>query len=140
MMVNELSVEVRLVTEICCVCGIPFAMSDAFRAARRLDHALFYCPAGHAQGFFGATTTEKERDEYRESLRIAKEELAVTRRERQQLEDAVLDKTNELKALKKRVSAGVCPHCRRTFQDLARHCASKHPGELRQGEKPKEEE
>jgi Fe-S oxidoreductase len=34
---------------------------------------------------------------------------------------------NDRDRIKTRVANGVCPHCNRTFQNLARHMASQHP-------------
>ena len=46
------------------------------------------------------------------------------------VEAAIAQATELIAALtrvKNRVSRGVCPNCNRTFKDLARHMASKHP-------------
>jgi len=37
----------------------------------------------------------------------------------------------ELTKLKKRVTNGVCPCCHRSFQNLRRHMATKHPNEAK---------
>jgi len=42
------------------------------------------------------------------------------------LRDDILDKTKELKTIKKRIHAGVCPHCNRHFQNVERHMKTKH--------------
>ena len=50
------------VTETCCNCSMPFAMTEDFQKARRQDRKTFYCPAGHGQRYVGKTEEQKLKD------------------------------------------------------------------------------
>lgn len=109
----------------CYLCGVPFALTERLYSQRLDDGANFYCPNGHQQHF-----TESTRDK----LRKAEERLAEERRRTKAARDLLEHEERSHAATrghltrhKKRVSAGVCPCCNRTFQQLARHMKTKHP-------------
>ena len=118
----------------CCSCGVPFAMPEAVREKFVDDpNKYFYCPYGHSQHYSKSTESI-----LREQLKRQKE--AAEQKERQLASNAAfwLDHYNktaeekrkaqhELRRIKKRVGNGVCPCCNRTFQDLQKHMATKHP-------------
>ncbi len=108
--------------EDCCVCFIPFAMPQSLVARRRQDGGSFYCPNGHSQAYTGTENTRlRERIARMEQQMSAKDEaLRLAEEARQKGE-------RNLRRLKKRTGNGVCPCCNRTFKQLARHMASKHP-------------
>jgi len=122
------SVELRDMT--CGECGVPFAMPEHLHADRRAHGGLFYCPNGHARC-------------YRESdVKRLERQLAEAQRTNTGLAERVRDaQTAKAKAeaerdrLSKRVRAGVCPCCKRSFTNLRRHMATKH-AELAEGNKP----
>lgn len=99
----------------CCDCGIEFGVRPARAAALRADSSLwFYCPNGHRQHF---AETQADR----------------LRRERDWLKQQIAQKDDELKAARKReervtkrVKAGLCPCCNRSFKNLRLHMVSKH--------------
>jgi hypothetical protein len=126
---------VEMYVEECCNCGIIFAMTEDFHQ-EKLKHRnndnrrSFYCPNGHAQWYLGETEEQKlkreleqakkDRDWYDRNYAAARKEADHQRR-----------RANGYKGhatrITKRVKAGVCICCNRTFQDLARHMATKHP-------------
>lgn len=118
----------RLETTTCGVCGVPFAVPTEMLAwSRKKPHRMFYCPVGHDLHFPGKSEAEK--------LKEAREALAVERARHDQTRAQLIGQRaattrvrNERDRLKKRASAGVCPCCNRTFQQLARHMKTKHPG------------
>lgn len=110
---------VQLVVEECCVCGTAFAMTAGFRRQRQGDKNSFWCPAGHQQNYIGRPWNQQIANLRRE-VANAEEDARVARAELVQMK-------REHKRLHERARAGVCPHCHRTFQQLARHMASKHP-------------
>lgn len=118
-----ISQKVVLETESCCVCGVLFAMPDHMLQRLRDSGGNFYCPNGHSQRYMESETT-RLRKKLAEQTRIATQmaERAVTAQKAERKSLA------ELNRIKKRVSAGVCPCCNRTFQQLARHMKAKHPG------------
>lgn len=115
----------------CYKCHIVFAMpKDLQRRARQDNSVEFWCPLGHGQVY--ATS---EADRLREELERAQRQLdwAETARKaaRDQAETAEYRRRaaqGQLTKIRKRVAAGVCPECHRTFTTLASHMASKHPG------------
>ncbi len=61
----------------------------------------------------------RERDQARQQIARAEDAAAEAR--------AAMEKAErKTKRLMRRVSAGVCPCCNRTFSDLARHMKTKH--------------
>ena len=64
--------DIEFVTEECCRCHVPFAMTAAFERKRLKDHGWFYCPAGHKQHYTSKSAEEKLQDK----LRKTKERLA----------------------------------------------------------------
>lgn len=127
--------EVKLVVETCCNCHMQFAMPAELKQ-RLLDGRKngeskpFYCPAGHIQIYIGESEADqlrRERDRlkqdttYLEGQRKRADEEAEHQRHRANGYKGALAKT------KKRVAAGVCPCCTRSFANLQRHMATKHP-------------
>lgn len=106
-----------------CWCGIRHAIpSELARQAKHNGKAV-YCPLGHRW-----VVRETDAD------RLARE-LAEERRRAQANRDLLHAEERSHSATRghltrqrKRVAAGVCPCCGRTFQQLARHMANKHPG------------
>lgn len=121
---SAISVTVKLTVVDCAHCGQIFGMTDELVARRRKDGATFWCPQGHAN-FYG------DNENLRLQAQLDQEQAARERAERQQLaliRQLKAEQAAHTRTLK-RVQAGVCPHCNRTFQNLARHMGSKHaPG------------
>ena len=113
----------------CGDCHIPFAIPDNLYRARLKDGRDFHCPNGHAIHYYETDNMklrkENERLERRlanarEDQRIAEVD-ALTARRKAAAAKGVLTKA------RKRQAHGVCPCCNRTFPNVARHMASKHP-------------
>lgn len=105
---------------ICCAeCGMHFAMPDQYERKRSDDHKNFYCPAGHSNYFPGESDKEK-------IARLQREKAHAL-----DLRDSAIRAKDDAEAkaarLKKRVNAGVCPCCKRTFKQLAAHMKHQHP-------------
>jgi hypothetical protein len=108
-----------------------FAITADFEKRRRDDHENFYCPSGHTNIYRGENDAEKLRRENQ----ILKQQQArlqdVTTEAWRAVNIAQSRLQDEVKARKrieKRISAGVCPDCNRTFGDMAAHMKSKHGG------------
>lgn len=117
---QALELAVRLTSIDCGCCGGTYAINERFRKHAEENGSSWTCPYCKAGwGFQGNGEVDR------------------LRKEAQQLRDrttAALSRANEAEASKamlerrlKRVGKGVCPCCNRTFRDLARHMASKHP-------------
>jgi hypothetical protein len=110
----------------CVNCGVEFA--SPILKFRRNDGGNFYCPNGHQMSYTETEATKLRKqltqaNQKREEAERQKEWAEVRQRE---AEEAKRKVERKLKRTVKRVNAGVCPHCQRTFQQLARHMQCKH--------------
>jgi hypothetical protein len=113
----------RLITTSCCNCGITFGIPEDHNRVLVDTKRVFYCPNGHGQSYTGATEAEKLKKE----LEREKQRREMAEREAAMEAKRAKKSEAELGRVKTRVHNGVCPCCNRTFQNLARHMATKHP-------------
>ena len=106
----------------CWKCGISFAAPANYVKSRREDKGEFFCPNGH-RAVYGKSVADELRAELEEEKR--KREWAERGRDTARRAEAIAG--GKLKALKERVKNGVCPCCKRSFENLARHMKTKHP-------------
>ena len=116
----------------CCRCESDmWVPPDLEAAARRSPDISFYCPYGHrqhyAEGESQAQKLRRERDRLQQRLAQKDDEITWQREARERAERSASAMKGQVTKLKKRASAGVCPCCNRSFENLARHMASKHP-------------
>lgn len=116
-----LAVQQDMVDVRCAECDILFAIPARFETRRREDGNTFYCPLGHHLHF--KSELDRLRKQVADQTRT-NTELAARVAAAQKAEQAALDKH---KRLERRVRRGVCPCCSRSFENLARHMATKHP-------------
>lgn len=114
----EIQTTIKLITEECCNCGVMFAMPQELKNELVNTKRTFYCPNGHSQHY-----SRSEIDRLKENLARYERELAQKSVEKIQLEDALEKSIRKLK----RVHNGSCPCCNRSFKNLQRHIATKHP-------------
>ena len=107
----------------CAECGVPFGVSADFAQRKRNDHSDFYCPRGHCQVFKGETEAER----LRKMLAEANAKSTTLAQRAADAEAAEQKAEMARRKLEKRIKAGVCPCCNRTFTNLARHMQTKHP-------------
>lgn len=128
---------IRFETTTCCECGIAFALPERLmRELRSNSKKSFYCPNGHEM-VFSKSVLEQE------NARL-KQEKDEAERARMSLHNQLTEKQKEVTKLQagikrrnKRIAAGVCPCCNRTFKQLAEHMKLKHP-EIAASVKPNE--
>lgn len=112
-----------------CWCGIRHAMPSGLD-----DHVdnggSAFCPLGHEYVRNVRTEAQIERDK---NARL-EAQLDQVRARAAHLEASRRAHKGANTRLRRRVAAGVCPCCNRTFQNLARHVASQHPdfGEMKE--------
>jgi hypothetical protein len=118
-----------LVRLACGVCNMPFAIPENLYEARLNDGGWFWCPSGHRIHYY---ETENERlatekaalerrlEWQRSATRAALDQAATAERHRRAAK-------GQLTKARNRIANGVCPCCNRTFVDVQRHMASKHP-------------
>lgn len=109
---------------MCCpICGVLYAVPE-----RLLDHARshpadeWYCPNGHNLHFPGKSNEQKLREE-RDRRAAVQARLDQTEASLRSTKGVVTKQRKKLQ----RVSAGVCPCCNRSFQNLSRHMENQHP-------------
>lgn len=91
--------------------------------------ATWYCPNGHPRVY-----TESENDKLKNQLRQEKQRVEWANSRQRELEEELDATERSLTAtkgvvtkMKKRAVNGICPCCRRNFQNLQRHMHNKHP-------------
>jgi hypothetical protein len=117
-------------TGACPTCGIEWAIPSNFLRVKKQEKTSIFCPNGHSMSY---TTTEIDRLKTELAAAEANAKLERERRERAERETSAArglatKARNELATVKVHVGNGVCPCCRRTFQNLMRHMNTKHPG------------
>jgi DUF438 domain-containing protein len=118
----EIVEKVLLETQVCAECGVTFALPARVVSERRKTGNNFYCPNGHSL-FFG----KSENDRLKEQVSRLEQRLSAKNSEIEMLEQSKRKVETKLKKTEKRIAAGVCPCCSRTFQNVQRHIKSKHP-------------
>lgn len=121
----KFSVSTEMVVEECCNCNMAFAMTEEFRkeCLEQRGSKTFYCPSGHPQSYSGEKEADKlrrERDRLKQQLAQKDDEILAAVRLQGEAEKATAK-------LQKRIHNGICPCCTRSFQNLRRHIATKHP-------------
>lgn len=114
---------IKFITEGCCTCGMPFAMTQDFHNQKLKDHETFYCPKGHPQHYTGKSQEQK----LKEQLARKQEQLDAQQARAARLEQQQKQVTRSYKKMRERVKNGVCPCCNRTFQNLMDHMKTEHP-------------
>lgn len=112
-----------------CWCGINHAVPEDLRAYQMRCHndgrkvPDIHCPLGHGHVPAGRpeheVLAERLEQEQRRAGRLAAQ--------RDQAEASARAYKGAATKARKRAGAGVCPCCKRSFQQLRRHMASKHP-------------
>lgn len=126
---------IEMAVEECCSCGVLFAMTSDYKKEKlRYRHSdnrkWFYCPNGHRQFYTGETEEQKlkrelaqakkDKDWYENHYRSARQEADHERRR-------AAGYKGHAARISKRVKAGVCPCCNRSFANLHQHMANQHP-------------
>jgi len=122
-----------LKTVQCGTCGVLHALPECMYNTLFNEGGYWYCPNGHQRGW---TEGQNKRDEKDLKNKLAKEvkrrEWAEQSRDKAQQEsDHQRHRANgykgQLTKVTKRIKAGICPCCNRTFKQLAAHMKNKHP-------------
>ena len=107
-----LATTIELAQITCGLCGGTYAIAERFRQECENQARWWHCPyCDKTWGYSGKTAEQKEHERHMQTL--ARLNQANVERE-------------DLKRKLRRVQRGVCPHCNRSFQNLARHMACKH--------------
>lgn len=129
----QLNTETQLKAMQCGTCGVWHAIPQAMFDSCYQEGGFWHCPNGHSRGY--------SKGSIRAKLEEAEAALAKEQKRRQWAEQdrdaaradakAADNRANGYKGqaakLKNRISAGVCPCCTRSFENLARHMKTMHP-------------
>lgn len=137
MSVIEMGLTFRVVESGCC--NTTFAMTQRQYDEVWKEGRHFHCPrCGQRRIPKDVENLKLKREiEWLQNQRqSAEDDAAFERRERQHVQHQLAATKGHQTRLKKRIAAGVCPCCHRTFQDLARHMHGQHPEFVATEEKP----
>lgn len=127
---RKFEADTTLVVVECATCGVTYAIPESFQRSALRYHGdrqggwKICCPFGHTWWYVGETEVEqlkRQRDDAQQRSRATRDLL-----EHEQRSHAATK--GHLTRTKRRVSAGVCPCCKRSFKQLERHMQAKHPG------------
>lgn len=104
-----------------CTCGVAFAIPDDLERQAQERGKSIFCPLGH-QWHYTETLEQKLKRE-----RLAHQATKELLRDEERRHRGTKGHVTKLKKKVERAEHGVCPHCNRSFQNLQRHVASKHP-------------
>jgi hypothetical protein len=112
-----------------CWCGIALAVPANLLRNAHENGTRIHCPLGHNFGW-----SETEADRQRKRAEAAENDRKWYRERFQAEKDLHTDTARRLVAqkgattkAKKRAAAALCPCCNRSFVQLRRHLAAKHP-------------
>lgn len=114
----------------CPFCHAVFGIADAACVRYRASGKSFHCPYCQGSMSYGESALDRERKAREAAERDANLQRIradTAARLRVAAEHSTRATKGHLTRLKKRVAAGVCPCCNRTFKDLSRHMAGQHP-------------
>ena len=114
----------------CChaKCGLTFAVPVQWEDLRRTDHEFWFCPNGHGQAFRSESAVERAIREKAELERRMQARLNESEHLRIVAEREAEKEKRQRRKIERRVAAGVCACCNRTFPNLAAHMSTKHKG------------
>ncbi len=122
-MTTQIRQHTQVLTALTCwVCGIHFALPEEYERKRAEDGKAWYCPNGDKISY-GPSLVEQER----KRAERAEARAVHERDQRQAAERSAAAYKGQVTRLKTRASAGVCPCCNRSFENVRRHMESKHP-------------
>lgn len=112
-----------------CWCGIALAIPENLLRHAHNDGQRIYCPLGHSFSW-----NETEADRLRKKLekeqadrKWTEQRLRAERDLREDTERRLSAQKGATTRAKKRAAAALCPCCNRSFVQLRRHLATKHP-------------
>ena len=118
----------------CCKCQGIFALTAQFikhskEVGRAQPHFCPYCGISQSWHDGEIDRLRKEKAALERQVEYQREQKESARREASYFRKSRDGMKGQLVRVRNRVQAGVCPCCNRTFANLARHMATKHPKE-----------
>lgn len=133
-MSTTFSVATDLTTINCGKCGGVYAINERFRREQWECGGGWHCPYCETSWGYWESENEKLKKQLEQERKAGESRLAAERAKHDQTREALkhtearrrAEKANNTK-MKKRIAGGVCPCCRRTFQNLSAHMKNQHP-------------
>ncbi|GEP12594.1 hypothetical protein [Methylobacterium gnaphalii] len=133
---KTLTAEISFQRLCCSTCATVYYFPEDWCVRARIEGRSWQCPNGHGQ-WFGESENDKIRRE-RDRLKQDAARLQSMAQEARESRDRAYEREaaaerrasaarGQVTKLKKRAANGVCPCCTRSFADLRRHMASRHP-------------
>lgn len=127
------SAETRLIVEDCPTCHCLYAIPHSLhRRAKEDSNVYVYCPNGHYWWYTNGL--QQQIDELKQKLQAAHKCQAAAQARATSWHDQYRSSERSLSATKgvltrtkNRIAKGVCPCCKRYFENLAAHMKTKHP-------------
>ena len=113
----------------CACCGIFYFVPADWLNEKKRTGDDGSCPNGHSWAYRDTTADilRRERDSLKQQQARLRDRIEEEQRWRQSAERSAAAHKGQVTKLKKRASAGVCPCCNRSFENLRRHMNAKHP-------------
>jgi len=126
---SGITIGVDIVPMTCPVCGVRYGVDRVYQEKKYQEGGRWKCPNGDPLIY-----RENEADRLRKLLEQAEQTIQIERANKETANRRAVSAEmsrrvtkGHLTRLRQRVAHGVCPCCGRTFQQLARHMANKHP-------------
>jgi hypothetical protein len=124
------AVSVELARIVCGVCAGVYSIEERYRKQKETDAGSWTCPYcktgwGYSRHESDAAKAKRLEEELAAEQQRRRDEASRHDYQRRALRGAAT-------RLRKRAAAGVCPCCNRSFVELARHMATKHPAYAKQ--------
>lgn len=117
-----LNFNVWIDTETCPQCYMVFGMPKDFQANKRQTGTDFYCPAGHVMSY-----RDNENARLKRQVEAANRNAEWQRTRAASIEKSLIAQKGVATKLRKRIANGVCPCCKRSFNNLHQHMTKQHP-------------
>jgi len=124
--VKDLNRNVQLHIDDCCVCGVVHAIPQVMWENCNRNGGYWYCPNGHHIGW-DKKDSKSVNDKLRSEIAQLQSSVAYERNRVESEKRKTAAAKGSLTKMVKRIENGVCPCCHRSFQNLKRHIANKHP-------------
>ena len=112
----------------CITCGVEYGLPNTLFQHHQDYGGYHHCPNGHQQGWgkdnTGIAGVRRERDRLKQRLAQKDDEIQAAHADARKTAAAY---RGQITKMKKRASAGTCPCCNRTFQNVSTHMKRQHP-------------
>lgn len=124
-MIDQIDVTTALSVVHCGECGGTYAILKRYKERKKEQGGFWTCP--YCKTGWGYRTENTDLEIARQEAKWANNRLATEKASHDQTKASLRAHKAAKTRLKKRVANGVCPCCKRHFENLQRHMQTKHP-------------